>query len=102
MNSLEDLTAGSNNIALGFLAGANITTGSGNIDIDNAGLATDTNIIRIGSGQTQTFIAGVINGNGAGLTGLTTATIANYVHSVLHHHAGRHDDKHFSRHYQQC
>jgi hypothetical protein len=81
MNSLEDLTAGSNNIALGFVAGGNITTGSGNIDIGNAGLATDTNIIRIGSGQTQTYIAGVINGNGAGLTGLTTATIANYVHS---------------------
>ncbi len=32
------------------------------------GLATDTNIIRIGSGQTQAFIAGVITGNGAGLT----------------------------------
>ncbi len=32
------------------------------------GLATDTNIIRIGSGQTQAFIAGVITGNGGGLT----------------------------------
>jgi hypothetical protein len=33
----------------------NTTTGSSNIDIGNVGLSTDTNIIRIGSGQTQTF-----------------------------------------------
>jgi hypothetical protein len=56
--SLWSNTTGSNNIALGSLAGYNITTGSSNIDIGNMGLATDTNIIRIGSGQTQAFIAG--------------------------------------------
>jgi hypothetical protein len=60
VNSLEALTTGSNNIALGYLAGAHITTGSGNIDIGNGGVPTDTNIIRIGSGQTQTYIAGVL------------------------------------------
>jgi hypothetical protein len=64
-------TNGNNNIALGYQAGYNITTGSSNIDIGNQGVATDTNIIRIGSGQTSTFIAGVITGNGGGLTNLT-------------------------------
>jgi hypothetical protein len=56
--ALFDNTSGSNNIALGYLAGENITTGSSNIDIGNEGLSTDINIIRIGSGQSQTFIAG--------------------------------------------
>ena len=69
-------TSGSNNIALGYLAGYNISTGSSNIDIGNQGFSTDTNIIRIGSGQSQTFIAGVINGNGAGLTNLPASVIA--------------------------
>jgi hypothetical protein len=58
--SLWSNTTGSNNIALGSLAGFNITTGSSNIDIGNMGLVTDTNIIRIGSGQTQAFIAGSV------------------------------------------
>lgn len=58
--SLFSATSGSNNIALGMQAGYNITTGGGNIDIGNAGLATDANIIRIGDGQTQTYIAGVL------------------------------------------
>jgi len=68
-------SSGSNNIALGQLAGYNITTGSSNIDIGNKALSTDTNIIRIGSGQSQTFIAGVINGNGGGLTNLNAAQL---------------------------
>ncbi len=68
--ALLDNTSGSNNIALGFAAGDQITTGDSNIDIGNEGLSTDTNIIRIGSGQSQTFIAGVINGDGSGLTNL--------------------------------
>ena len=66
-------TSGSNNIARGYQTGLNITTGSSNIDIGNQGLSTDTNIIRIGSGQSQTFIAGVINGNGGGLTHLNVS-----------------------------
>jgi hypothetical protein len=65
--ALLNNTTGSNNIALGHNAGLNITTGSGNIVIGNQGLATDTNIIRIGSGQTQTFIAGNV-GIGIGTT----------------------------------
>lgn len=68
-------TTGFYNIAMGYQAGYNITTGSSNIDIGNLGLATDTNIIRIGSSQTQTYIAGVINGNGGGLTNLNAGSL---------------------------
>ena len=70
-------TSGSNNIALGYGAGESITTGSFNIDIGNTGSSSDTNIIRIGSGQSQTFIAGVINGNGGGLTNLNASQLAS-------------------------
>ncbi|MGO8925945.1 MAG: tail fiber domain-containing protein [Limisphaerales bacterium] len=68
--ALYNNQSGSYNIALGYQAGLNITTGSSNIDIGNSGVTGDNSIIRIGSGQTQTFIAGVINGNGGGLTNL--------------------------------
>jgi len=61
---------GNTNIALGYQAGYNITNGSFNIDIGNMGLATDNNLIRIGTSQTQAFIAGQIIGDGSGLTNL--------------------------------
>ncbi len=73
--ALLNNTSGSNNIAVGYQAGYWITTGSSNIDIGNQGTAIDNNIIRIGSGQSQTFIAGVINGNGAGLGGLNASAL---------------------------
>ena len=69
---------GSNNIALGYQAGINFTANeSGNIDIGNVGVAGENNIIRIGNGQSQTFIAGVINGNGSGLTNLNASQLAS-------------------------
>ena len=70
-------TSGFGNVAMGFQAGNQITTGNSNIDIGNGGLSSDNNIIRIGSGQTQTFIAGVINGNGGGLTNLSAAQLVS-------------------------
>jgi hypothetical protein len=73
--ALANNLSGSNNIALGYLAGTGIT-GNFNIDIGNSGVGTDNNIIRIGSGQTQTFIAGVLNGNGGGLTNLNASQLA--------------------------
>jgi hypothetical protein len=74
-SALFSNTSGNRNIALGWHAGYNITTGDNNIAIGNPGLATDTNIIRIGTDQTQSHLAGVINGNGAGLTNLNTTNL---------------------------
>jgi hypothetical protein len=59
--ALENNSNGSSNIALGFLAGSNLTTGSNNIDIGAPGVAAKANTIRIGKSGTQkkTFIAGI-------------------------------------------
>ena len=56
--------SGSFNISVGFRAGENLKTGSSNIDIGNAGLAADSNVIRIGDTQTKTLIAGIFNSPG--------------------------------------
>ena len=62
---------GSNNIALGYQAGYNLLGNeSSNIDIGNPGVTGESNIIRIGGNQTATYLAGVVNGNGGGLTSL--------------------------------
>jgi len=52
---------GSFNVALGSNAGFNLGSGHNNIDIGNAGVAGDSNVIRIGEQGTQhaTFIAGI-------------------------------------------
>jgi len=50
---------GSGNVALGFNAGVNLTSGNNNIDIGNPGVADESGTIRIGSVQARTFIAGV-------------------------------------------
>jgi hypothetical protein len=70
INALESNTTGSFNIALGSDAGSNLTTGDNNIDIGNAGLAGDSNAIRIGDDAHQgaTFIAAVY---GVAVSGLT-------------------------------
>jgi len=44
---------------VGDFAGGNLTTGDVNIDILNPGVAGESNTIRIGVTQTQTFIAGI-------------------------------------------
>jgi len=47
-------------MALGFNAGANLTTGSNNIDIGSVGVAGESNTMRIGTlKQTRTFISGI-------------------------------------------
>ena len=59
--ALRDNTTGTFNIALGDFAGVALTTGHSNIDIDNFGVAGESNTIRIGdeSVQTATYIAGI-------------------------------------------
>ena len=67
-------TIGNSNIAVGVSAGVNLTTGSNNIDIGNAGVAGESNKIRVGTvgTQTATFIAGI---SGVAVTG--TAVVVN-------------------------
>jgi hypothetical protein len=58
-NALLNAT-GFGNIAIGKLAGEALTTGNGNIDIDNDGVAGEANTIRIGNAtHTATYIAGL-------------------------------------------
>ena len=74
VNSNGDL-----NIALGFGAGVNLTTGNNNIDIGNLGVAAEANIIRIGTevavtdpfgvihpAHTATYIAGISDADAIG------------------------------------
>lgn len=70
-------STGSNNIALGFQAGNNIT-GSNNISIGSPGVSGQSGVIRIGASgtHTDTFLAGVIRGDGSGLTGITATSLA--------------------------
>ena len=59
---------GNYNIAVGFQAGLNLSTGDNNIDIGNVGVAGESNTIRIGTSGTQivTYLAGV---RGAAIAG---------------------------------
>jgi len=54
-------STGGNNIALGDIAGFDLTTGNDNIDIGNRGAAAEDSTIRIGTlgTQTATYIAGI-------------------------------------------
>jgi trimeric autotransporter adhesin len=53
-------TSGSNNIALGYAAGMDVT-GFNNVDIANSGTASESGVIRIGTSATHTkaYIAGI-------------------------------------------
>ena len=53
------LNTGDNNIAIGASAGFNLTTGNSNIVIGNQGVGGDANTIRIGTGQSKSYLAGV-------------------------------------------
>lgn len=66
------VTTGTNNIAIGSEAGVYNNTENNNIDIGSEGALGDSGIIRIGTASTHkaTYLAGVIYGNGAGLTGI--------------------------------
>ncbi len=71
-SALANNTTGFGNIALGRRAGQNLTTGNNNIVIGNEGVAGEANTIRIGTPgtQTDTYLTGVVHGDGSGLTGV--------------------------------
>ena len=50
---------GTNNIAIGYSAGSGLTTGNNNIYLGHVGTATESDTMRLGSSQTQTYIAGI-------------------------------------------
>jgi hypothetical protein len=64
------------NVAVGFLAGSQLTTGSFNIDIGNSGVSNDTRVIRIGAQGVQqgTFIAGIAGNILTSTTGVCVDT----------------------------
>jgi hypothetical protein len=59
--ALFGVTTGAGNIAVRFLVGSFLTTGSNNIDIGNLGVAAEGSTIRIGTSgnQLNTYIAGI-------------------------------------------
>jgi formylglycine-generating enzyme required for sulfatase activity len=74
-------TTGSGNIAVGHGAGSLLSTGDGNIAIGHAGVAGESDIIRIGTSQTTAHIAGVITGNGGGLTNIPASAVTGTIPS---------------------
>jgi endosialidase-like protein len=67
-------STGNKNIALGFKAGTTLVHGNNNIYIGNPGNGDESKTMRLGSGQTQTFIAGI---NTATVSGATVEIDAN-------------------------
>jgi hypothetical protein len=66
VNALFNNTTGVGNTAIGQFAGFNLTTGNNNIDIGNYGVTAESDTIRIGSGQTATYISGISGATSAG------------------------------------
>ena len=70
--ALSNNTTGNGNIAIGDGAGSSLNTGSNNIDIANGAPGDESNTIRIGTGQTKTFIAGIAGVMESSPTGVVT------------------------------
>ena len=58
-DALYSNTIGSGNIAIGYQAGYRLITGDHNVDIGNPGDAADSNTVRVGEGQSTTYVAGI-------------------------------------------
>ena len=65
---------GTKNIGIGFQAGVSLTVGNNNIYIGNQGAGDEFQTIRVGTAQTRTFVAGIVN---AGVSGATVQVDAN-------------------------
>jgi hypothetical protein len=74
-SALYSNTDGSYNIAVGYQAGYNLT-GSNDIDIGNAGVASESGTVRIGTSGTQTavYVAGITNSKVTGNAVYVTST----------------------------
>jgi hypothetical protein len=90
-DALSSNTTGTNNIALGSGAGGNLTTGDNNIEIGNVGVHAESDTLRIGTGQTNTYIAGISGVTVAGGIGVivdssghlgTTTSSARYKEAI--------------------
>jgi hypothetical protein len=78
------LTNGTNNIFLGANAGYNVNAAGGNmnnIEIGNAGQPGDNGTIRIGDPglHSTTYVAGILHGNGSGLTKLDATQLTGTI-----------------------
>lgn len=79
--SLDALTTGNRNLALGWDAGSNLSTGSDNVYLDHSGVASESGVIRVGTAARQTaFFA-------AGVRGVTTGN--NNAQAVMVDSAGQ-------------
>ena len=66
---LSSTARATKNIAIGYQAGINLTSGSNNIYLGSAGGdGAEAQTIRIGKAQTRTFIAGIANASVSGAT----------------------------------
>jgi len=65
--ALESST-GKENIAIGWLAGATLTSGDDNIYLANVGTSSESKTMRLGNVQTRTFIAGIATATVSGTT----------------------------------
>src|SRR5262249_6711025 len=54
-------STGEKNLGIGYQAGESLTTGNNNIYIGHQGAGSEFQTIRIGTAQTQTFIAGFVS-----------------------------------------
>lgn len=74
--ALDQLQIGYEDIAIGHEAGHNYAYAeSGNIAIGNEGVVGDNNITRIGTSQTDAYIAGILHANGGGVSNVQPTTI---------------------------
>ena len=67
-------STGNKNIGIGYKAGEALTAGHNNIFIGNQGAGDESQTIRIGTAQAQTFIAGIVS---AGVDGATVQVDGN-------------------------
>ncbi len=71
-------TIGNNNVAIGYGAGNNVVTGSNNIYLGGSGTLDESSTMRLGSAQTNTYIAGVY----AQKTNNSAASVPVYIDST--------------------